>query len=141
VGLPPSPVEFSSLRHSHQLSGSWLLGARRHSCLFQPFPACLFTVQGGIPLPTSSVLRVLHPLCHMSLLFLLFSFSFFPGRGQSVQGAMLIWPRVVCGSTAYCLAHLVCVFPSHLGMGVWSPRGPCWFLCLTVHKLLNHFCY
>jgi hypothetical protein len=27
VGLPSSPVEFSSLRHSHKLSRSWLLGA------------------------------------------------------------------------------------------------------------------
>jgi hypothetical protein len=25
---------------------------------------------------------------------------FSPGGGQSVQGAMLLWPRVVCGSTA-----------------------------------------
>jgi hypothetical protein len=31
VGLPPSPVEFSSLRHSHKLSHSWLLGASPHS--------------------------------------------------------------------------------------------------------------
>jgi hypothetical protein len=37
---------------------------------------------------------------------------FSPCGGQSVQGAMLIWPRVVCGSTAYHLAHLVHVFPS-----------------------------
>jgi hypothetical protein len=28
VGLPHSPVEFSSLRHSHKLSCSWLLGTR-----------------------------------------------------------------------------------------------------------------
>jgi hypothetical protein len=35
-------------------------------------------------------------------------FCFFPlGAGQSVQGAMLIWPRVVCGSTMCHLAHLV----------------------------------
>jgi hypothetical protein len=27
VGLPASPVEFSSLHHSHKLSRSWLLGA------------------------------------------------------------------------------------------------------------------
>jgi hypothetical protein len=48
---------------------------------------------------------------------LLFNFSFFPGWGRSVQGAMLIWPRIVCGSTAYHLAHLVVhVFPSHLGL-------------------------
>jgi hypothetical protein len=33
---------------------------------------------------------------------------------------MLIWPRVVCGSTAYHLAHLVVrVFPSCLGTGDW----------------------
>jgi hypothetical protein len=54
---------------------------------------------------------------------LLISF-FFLGGGQSVQGAMLIWPRGVCGSTAYCLAHLVCVFPSYLSTGDWQPRGP-----------------
>jgi hypothetical protein len=49
---------------------------------------------------------------------------FSPGGGQSVQEAMLIWPRVVCGSTMYRLAHLVHVFPSHLGMGVWQPGNP-----------------
>jgi hypothetical protein len=33
---------------------------------------------------------------------------------------MLIWPRVVCGSTACCLAHLkVRVFPSGLGIAIW----------------------
>jgi hypothetical protein len=33
---------------------------------------------------------------------------------------MLIWPRVVCGSTACCLTHLeVCVFASDLGTGFW----------------------
>jgi hypothetical protein len=31
VGLPSSPVEFSSLRHSHKLSRSWLLGVRPRS--------------------------------------------------------------------------------------------------------------
>jgi hypothetical protein len=53
--------------------------------------------------PPSSALRAPHPLCYVSLLFLLLitQFLFFsPGGGQSVQGAMLIWPRVVCGSTA-----------------------------------------
>jgi hypothetical protein len=48
-------------------------------------------------------------------------FLFCLDGGWSVQGAMLIWPRVVHGSTAYRLAHLVCVFPSHLGMGDWWP--------------------
>jgi hypothetical protein len=44
--------------------------------------------------------------------------------GWSVQGAMLIWPRVVCGSTTYRLAHLVRFFPSRVGAGDWRPRGP-----------------
>jgi hypothetical protein len=46
-----------------------------------------------------------------AFLFSLFFSLFFPlGGGQSVQGAMLIWPRVVCGSTICCLAHLVVCF-------------------------------
>jgi hypothetical protein len=93
-----------------------------------PGPACLFTAPGRSPLSSSLAIRVPHPLCYVSLLFLLLitQFPFFSlGGGRSVQGAMLIWPRVVCGSTAYHLAHLmVCVFPSRLGAGVW-------FLCLT----------
>jgi hypothetical protein len=79
VGLPPSPVEFSSLSHSHNLSRSWLLGTRCHSHPLQPGPACLFTVLGGISLPPSSALRVPQPLCNVSLLFLLLitQFPFF----------------------------------------------------------------
>jgi hypothetical protein len=72
---------------------------------FQPGPACLFTVLGRILLPHSLELRMPHPLCNMSLLFLLLitQFLFFPQLGgRSVQGAMLIWPRVVCRSTTYC---------------------------------------
>jgi hypothetical protein len=87
-------------------------------------PACLFTVLGRIPFPQSSALRAPHRLSHVSLLFLLLStqFLFFsPGGGQSVQGAMLLWPRLVCGST---VAHLVHVFPSHLAAGDWWPGGP-----------------
>jgi hypothetical protein len=72
-------------------------------------------------------LSVRLPLCYVSLLFLLLitQFLFFSlGGGQSVQGAMLIWPRVVCGSTTYHLAHLVVhIFPSRLGTAVWwRPR-------------------
>jgi hypothetical protein len=90
--------------------------------------ACLFTVLWGIPLPPSA-LRVPHSLCYMSLLLLLLitQFLFFPlGGDWSVQGNMLIWPRVVCGSTTYPLAHLVvCIFPSRLGTAVWWwPGGP-----------------
>jgi hypothetical protein len=78
--------------------------------------------------PPNSVLRALHPLCYVSLLFLLLitQFLFFSlGGGQSFQGAMLIWPRVVCGSTMCYLALLVvCIFPSSLGACIWQRGGP-----------------
>jgi hypothetical protein len=81
----------------------------------------------GFPSPPSA-LRVPHLVCYVSLLFLLLITQFLflsLGGGRSVQGAMLIWPRVVCGSTTYRLAHLVHIFPCHLGMGDWqSPGGP-----------------
>jgi hypothetical protein len=60
-----------------------LLVAGRHP--LQPEPArlgraCLFSVPGRILLPPSSELRAPHPLCYLSLLFLLLitQFLFFP---------------------------------------------------------------
>jgi hypothetical protein len=104
-----------------------------------PGPACLFTVLERIPLPCSLELRAPHPLCNMSLLFLLLitQFLFFPWVKVGLsRGAMLFWPRVVCGSTVYHLAHLVHVFPSHLGMGNWWPRGPPGFSVLHDVEIL-----
>jgi hypothetical protein len=126
VGLSPSPVEFSSLHNFYKLSCSWLLGVCCRSCLL--WPACLFTVQWGIPLPPiwRSGLPTLFATCLYCSYCLILSFSFFPWvGGRCVQGAMLIWPRVVCGSTTYRLTHLVPIFPSHLGAGIWQrPGGP-----------------
>jgi hypothetical protein len=76
----------------------------------------IYSSPEGLPLPHS--LELAHPtffaMClFFSCLFIIqfVLFSFFPlGGGQSVQGAMLIWPRVVCGSTTYHLAHLVVCF-------------------------------
>jgi hypothetical protein len=88
-GSSPSPVKFSSLRHSHQLSRSWLLGALSPLPLepLQPGLAGLFTVPGRIPLPPS-VLSAPHPLSHVSLLFLLLitQFLFFPRVGSVCPG-------------------------------------------------------
>jgi hypothetical protein len=58
--------------------------------------------------------------------YCLYSVSLFSlGGGRSVQGAMLIWPRIDCGSTVCCLAHLVVhVISSGLGTGVWQHRSP-----------------
>jgi hypothetical protein len=53
----------------------------------QPGPACLFTVPGRSPLSPSSALRAPHPLCHMSLLFLLLitQFLFLPWVGVGLS--------------------------------------------------------
>jgi hypothetical protein len=80
------------------------------------FPFTTFGTQGAPP----------SLLCVFIVLIAYYSLSLFSlGGGWSVQGAMLIWPRVFCGSTAYRLAHLVvCVFPSHLGIWQWLGVPP-----------------
>jgi hypothetical protein len=116
-GPPPSPVEFSSHCRFYKLSCSWLLGRCCCSCLLRPTslftvprdcPPTLFGIQGTPP----SLLCVFFYCC---LLFSLFSM----GGVWSFLGAMPLWPKVVCGSTTCCLAHLVvCIFPSGLGAGI-----------------------
>jgi hypothetical protein len=97
-------------------------------------PASLFMVLGRIPFPQSSVLSVPHPLSCVSLLFLLLisQFLFFSlGGGQSVQGAMLIWPRLVCGSTAVLQSSPCPRLPKPSGCRQLAAWGPSLFLCLT----------
>jgi hypothetical protein len=89
----------------------------------------------GFPLPPlrcsgHPALFAMWLFCCYCLLFTLF-FSFFPGWGRSVQGAMLSWPRVVCGSTMYCLAHLWSASPKLVRSWLLAPREPSWCLHLT----------
>jgi hypothetical protein len=112
------------------LSQSFLLLVAGRVPLFPPSPAKpgLFIYSSGkdSPPPFFSAQGTPPSLLHVFIVLIAYySVSLFSlGEGWSVQGAMLIWPRVVCGSTAYHLAHLVHVFPSHLGAGVWQTRGP-----------------
>jgi hypothetical protein len=87
--FPPFPVEFSSLCPFYKLSCSRLLGVCRHSCLLQPGLFIYSSVSD--PLPHSLVLSAPHPLCYMSLLFLLLitQFLFFPWVGVGL-------PRGLC---------------------------------------------
>jgi hypothetical protein len=112
------PVEFSSLCHFYKLSHSWLLGVCRLSCLLQP--ACLFTVPRGIS-PPFGAQGTPPSLLHVFIVIAYYSVSlFFPlGWGRSVQGAMLIWPRVVCGVP--CTAYLTLWSTS--SQAVWSPAS------------------
>jgi hypothetical protein len=83
VGLPPSPVEFSSHCHFYKLSCSWLLGVCCRSCLLQPaccegFPLPPFCALGTLP----SLLCVFFCCCYC----LLFRFFFsFPWVGVSLS--------------------------------------------------------
>jgi hypothetical protein len=79
------------------------------------------------PLPFSSALRALHPLCYVLLFSSLFIiqffcwfFFFFAGQRSAFQGAMLVYPRGSCGNIVCRLfAHpLICV--SHAGLEVAS---------------------
>jgi hypothetical protein len=89
-------------------------------------PLSLFGAQG---VPPALFARCL--FCCYCLLFRVF-FPFSLGGGWSVHGAVLIWPRIVCGSTSCHLAHLVVrVFPSHLGCCcLAAAQEPSWFLHL-----------
>jgi hypothetical protein len=110
VSLPPSPVGLSSHGHFYKVSHSkvagWvppLLPSLADLFIYSSVRDCPsppFSIQGTPP----SLLCVF--FCCCCLLFSLF-FLFSLVGGQSVQGAMLIWPRVVCESTTCRLAHLV----------------------------------
>jgi hypothetical protein len=119
--FPCSPVAFSSHCHFYKLSHSWLLGVCHCSCLLQPaccegFPLPPFSAQGTPP--------SLRPVFFVVIAYYSVFFLFSLGGGRSVQGPMLIWPRVVCGSTTCHLAHLVvCIFPSCLGAAIWLWHG------------------
>jgi hypothetical protein len=84
------------------------------------------------PLLRCSGLPTLFAMCLFFFVIAYYSvFLFSLGGGRSVQGAMLIWPRVVCGGTTYRLAHLVvCVFPSHLDAGIWQRHESPAVFCL-----------
>jgi hypothetical protein len=81
VGLPHSPVEFSSHHCFYKLSCSWLLGGCLCcSCLLRPAVFVYSSVR-DCPFPPSA-LRVPHPLCYMSFLSLFFiQFLSFPWVG------------------------------------------------------------
>jgi hypothetical protein len=111
-----------------------LLGVCCHSCLLRP--ACLFTALWGIATPSLFDVQGTPPsLLHVFLIVIVYYsvwfFSFLPGWGRSVQGAMLSWPRVFSGSTMCHLAHLV-VCISWAGRS-WClvAREPSWFLCFS----------
>jgi hypothetical protein len=110
VGLHSSPVEFSSLCHSHKISCSWLLGAR--PCSRQPGLFIYSSVKDSLPPIFGAPCAPPSFPCVFVVLIAYYSVSLFsPGGGPSVQGAMLLWPSVACGSTVVPLSSSCPRFP------------------------------
>jgi hypothetical protein len=94
----------------------WRSSAAGYSCWLLAESLC-----GDLPLPPSPV-HSKHPALFIACPFQfpvycsLFFFSFLWGRGQSVQGSMLAFPRGGCGSTACHLSTHLLVHISQAGL-------------------------
>jgi hypothetical protein len=136
VGLPPSPVEFSSLCHSHKLSCSWLLDACPCSLPLLSGQARLVYLQSQEGFPSPPLWRSGCPTLFATCLYcsycLLLSFSFFPGWGSVCPGGYAdlaqgcLWKYRIplssrCGPS----------LPKPSGRRHLAARGPSWFLHST----------
>jgi hypothetical protein len=125
----PAPVEFSSLSHAHKLSHSWLLGACPCSLQSLSGPPGLFIYSPGKdslpPVFGAQCAPPSFPCVFICSYCLLVSFSFFPQVEVSLSRELCCsGPGLSVGVPWYREAHLVRIFPSHLGVGDWRPRGP-----------------
>jgi hypothetical protein len=107
---------------------------------FQPlFTESLHEDQLLTPPPFSGVLTAPCPLCCVFLFSSLFIIQFFfteQRRGQSAQGAMLIYPRGGWGNTVWCLVLtcLVCqMSPKQFRSWLMAVQEPSCFLSVTWH--------
>jgi hypothetical protein len=117
VGLPPLPWSFPPTAAFKSLPAPdcWECAAAPafFSQLVRDFPSPALWGSGH------PALFAMCLYCSYCLLLCCSVSLFSLGEGQSVQGAMLIWPRDVCVITTYSLAHLVRIFPSRLAAGDW----------------------
>jgi hypothetical protein len=95
-----------------------------HVPLLLPSPAGLLSGISPVPLQCSGYPTQFATFFLVLLLIIQFFFHFSLGGDRYVQGAMLIRPRIVCGSPKCCLAHLVFhIFPRYLASGIWQQCG------------------
>jgi hypothetical protein len=117
-----------------------LVAGRVPPLLLSPASLFIYSFVTDCPSPPFSAQGALPSLLHVFFIVVYYSVWFFSlfslGGGRSVQGAMLISPRVVCGCTVCYLAHLVVCF-SRAGrrwhLAVWEPS---WFLCYHEVEML-----
>jgi hypothetical protein len=129
MGRFPFPILWWNMPHfswrwkPSPLQAHW--GRWHHTHLL--WPACLFTIHVR-ECPSSSLRSTGHPVFFVMCLVFFFQllvyysifFLFSLGRGQSVQGAMLICPReyhvlLICSPGG---------LPSRVGAGVWRHGSP-----------------
>jgi hypothetical protein len=118
--FPPLLWSFSPLCHSHKLSGSWLLGAHPRSRQSLSGPGLFIYCSGKDSLPPIFSAQCAPPSFPHVFIVLIAYYSvslFSPGGGWSFQGAMLLWPRVFCGSTMVPLCSLCAHLPKPSGHG------------------------
>jgi hypothetical protein len=137
----PSPLSSGAFHTTAAVTSFPIFKVAGRVPLLLPFLASLFiySLPKGLPLPhfpglgCPSLFAVSFFVLLIQLLvyYLVFFFSFLfppPAPRWKPQGAMLIWPIIVCGGTMCCLAHLVvCIFPSSLGADIWRCRSPSGF--------------
>jgi hypothetical protein len=131
---PPFPLVLSSHSHFYKLSHSKVAG---QVMTLLPSPASLFIYSSVRDCPSPPLWLSWHPalfviffLLLLLLCIKLILFSFLPEWESVCPGAMLIWHRVVCGSTTCRFTHLVVCF-SRAGTS-WHlvVQEPSWFLHL-----------
>jgi hypothetical protein len=137
VGLPLSPVEFSSL-----LSQVFLLLVAGHaprSCRsLSSLPGLFIYSSGKDSLPPIFSTQCVPPsFLHVFIVLIAYySVSLFsPDGGRSVQGVMLIWPRLVCGSTRefeHFFMYLLSIYTSSFENSVFNSYA-LFFIGVLIH--------
>jgi hypothetical protein len=132
--FPPLLWSFSpsATLTSFPTPGCWVRTLLLSEALW-PAPLVYLQSQEGFPTPNlqRSGHSTLFPACLNYSYCLLLSFSFFPQVEVGLSRELCCsGPGLSMGVPRYCKAHLVCIFPSHMGTGHWWPRGPSSFLHL-----------
>jgi hypothetical protein len=135
VGLPPSPVEFSSLCHSHKLFSSWFLGTRprsRWNLSGQPWLVYLQFQEESPPPLRRSVHPTLFPTCLYCSYCLLLSFSFFLRWGSVCPGGYADLAQGCLWKYCVPLSSPCPPLPKPSVHGrLVAAQGPSWFLRST----------